>query len=122
MQYFRLYEDYVILPRTVFETFLYVLVPSVGNPVGSGPFCRIRDPDPEYLPLDPDPALVMYIYQVIVSKKMFLTNFLKICHDIRHHVKVFTTHYVNGISWHFLRWIRIRFWTGSGSAPDPVCP
>jgi hypothetical protein len=36
---------------------------SVGDPVRSGPFCT-------------------YIYQVIVSKKMFLTNFLKNCHDI----------------------------------------
>ncbi len=34
------------------------------------------------LDLDQDPALVMYIYQVIVSKKMFLTNFLKNCHDL----------------------------------------
>ncbi len=34
-----------------------------------------------FLP-DPNLALVMYIYQVIVSKKMFLTNFLKNCHDV----------------------------------------
>ncbi len=36
--------------------------------------CSVGDPDP-------DPALVMYNYQVIVSEKMFLTNFLKNCHD-----------------------------------------
>ncbi len=44
---------------------------SVGDPelfAGSGS----SPPDPD---LDPDPALVMYIYQVIVSKKMFITNF-----------------------------------------------
>ncbi len=32
------------------------------------------DPEPD---LVPDPALVMYIYQVIVSKKMFLTSFFQ---------------------------------------------
>ncbi len=61
---------------------------------------RIRDPF-LYLPpnLDQDPALVMYINQEIVSNKMFLTNFLKNCHDLdRHYVKVFTIHYVNGIN------------------------
>ncbi len=35
--------------------------------------------------------------------------------DVLNHVKVFTIHYVNGISWqiHFLQWGRIRFWTKS---------
>ncbi len=39
---------------------------SVGDPRSGriGPFCRIRDPDPEASPPDPDPALMMYIYQV----------------------------------------------------------
>jgi hypothetical protein len=41
---------------------------------------RIRNQDPKYLP--PDPVLVMYIYQVIVSKKMLLTNLKKNCLDI----------------------------------------
>jgi hypothetical protein len=36
----------------------------------------VGDPGPEFSPPDPDPALVMYIYKVIVTKKMFLSNFL----------------------------------------------
>jgi hypothetical protein len=44
----------------------------------------LPDLDPESSPPDPDlnAALVMYIQQVIVSKKTFLTNFLKNCHDL----------------------------------------
>jgi hypothetical protein len=69
---------------------------------------------------------VMYFYQVIVSKKMFLNNFFEKLSWYRHHVKVFTIHYVNGINWrkHFLKWIRTRFRIGSGLSlemdPDPV--
>ncbi len=46
---------------------------------------RIRDPVGSVILMpvpDLDPALVMYMYQVIVSKKMFLTDFLKTCHDL----------------------------------------
>jgi hypothetical protein len=56
---------------------------------GPGPKTTTPNPfssvgDPESLPpnLDLDRALVMYIYQVIFSKKMSLTSFSKTCHDI----------------------------------------
>jgi hypothetical protein len=53
---------------------------SVGDQVGFRTF--LPDPDPESSPLGPDPdldpALVKTIYQVIVFKTMFFTNFLKI--------------------------------------------
>jgi hypothetical protein len=48
----------------------------------------VGDPDKDLFagsgssPLDPDPALGMYIYQLIFSKKMFLTNFFLNCHDL----------------------------------------
>jgi hypothetical protein len=49
----------------------------------------------------------------LFPKRWIFTNFLKNSW-FKHHVKVFAIHYVNGINWgriHFLRWI--RFWTGS---------
>ncbi len=101
----------------------FLLSASVGDPgpdpdSGSG---RIRTflPDPESSPPGPDPDLdPMYIYQGIVSKKMFLINFLK--------TLMIYIHYVNEINWFESRkrLILIRFWagSGSGSGPDPVCP
>jgi hypothetical protein len=61
----------------------------------------VRLRDPEYSPPDPDPdpALAMYIYQVTVSKKMFLTNLMKNCRL--------------EINW------RIHFLNGSGSGFGP---
>jgi hypothetical protein len=92
----------------------------IRDPVGFGPFYRIwiRDPNPESSPPDlaPDPALVMYIYQIIVSRKMFLTNFFEKLSCYRHYIKVIPIHYVTGINWQilFLRWIRIMFCTVLG--------
>ncbi len=91
---------------------------------------RIRtfslDPDPGSSPpdTDPDPALVIYIYQVIVSKQMFLTNFFEKMSWYWQHVNVFTLHYVNGINGriHFQRWIRsvLKGWIRIRSKPDWV--
>jgi hypothetical protein len=59
-----------------------LLSASLGHP-GPDPdpgYGRIRTflPDPESSPPDPDPDLdPMYIYQVIVSKKMFLIKFFE---------------------------------------------
>jgi hypothetical protein len=73
-------------------------------------------PDPESSPPDPDPdlALVMYIYQVIVSEMMVWTNFWKNCHDLDTLGK-----YLLYIMEMELVDLRVG---KDGSGPDPVCP
>ncbi len=57
-----------------------------GSGSASGFRTFLPDLDPEASPpdpdLDPNPAMVMDVYQAIISEKMFFTNLKKNCHDL----------------------------------------